>query len=125
VITISKEITSWSELMDEDDSSLPGFDDFYDFSPCYLIPVTSTFGTELPEGVSIGQMLELFAQGTDSPEEKSFIFSVTSQELNYKEWLEVAEGVPGAVVYPSERKEHRSGLMYTTYLCVVPLIPRI
>ncbi len=109
---ICTEIVSLEQLSEEFavPSTVMQGDDVPDLLWCYAETIADT--NNLDQKVSVTDYLDLLAQEYKNP--KLFIFSITSKEDRFEEWLDVAYGTIGATVCEFDRGS------YTCYLCCVP-----
>jgi hypothetical protein len=88
----------------------------YHNEPCYQKHLIYT--ENLPEEIHPGEFLSLFADNCSS-KDIILTYSVTDQEDNYKEWVEVAQTIPGATVTVIDRGNR------FCYFCCVPTVPNM
>jgi hypothetical protein len=111
---LCQEIEDLSDLDDALDGELP-----YRWSssrPCYQDHIVDTEVLDTTK-CSVGEFMSLFSM--NSPDDTLFTYSVTTNEDNHQEWLDLAMMIPGSTIAVVERKDR------TCYFCCVPNTPNL
>ena len=81
--------------------------------PCYQEHIADT--EALPKECSVGEFMSLIS--ANAAGDRLFTYSVTANEPNYLEWVELAMSIPGSTVAVVKRPHA------TCYFCCVPNTP--
>lgn len=87
---------------------------------CYLMAL----GNLKPSKNKVEDLEEFLQDEYEYYDDKILVFSVTSREKNYEEWVNMARTYPGGTVTTTERKLY-NGRKYTVYYCTLPLTPQL